>query len=178
MKLLSSCRACTQITSLPVLLSLMWFPLCVDNLSLAKCKCMYCRVTNVLWLFGKITAYHLILNTTQECANVLFGCNTTTASLVGNAPLALQVVGKILNEKSVELVIKRLQTDRISTFSPADLPATDCFETSLNWFLTPENQKCARLINNFSQSFDETAAIAILNHTGNGCLKVFEPTQI
>ena len=93
----------------------------------------------------------------------------TIASLVGNAPLALQVVGKILNERSVELVIKRLQTDRISMCSPADLPPEDRVVTSLNisyGYLTPENQRCARLLANFPGSFAETAAIVILNHTG------------
>jgi len=92
----------------------------------------------------------------------------TIASLVGHVPLALQVVGKILNERSVESVIKQLSRDRISTLSPADLPATDRFVTSLNisyGYLTPENQKCARLLANFPGSFDETAAIAIMNGT-------------
>jgi len=71
----------------------------------------------------------------------------TIASLVGHVPLALQVVGKILNERSVESVIKQLSRDRISTLSPADLPATDRFVTSLNisyGYLTPENQKWAK----------------------------------
>ena len=100
----------------------------------------------------------------------------TIATLVGNVPLALQVVGKILNERSVESVIKQLQMDRISTLSPADLPATDRFVTSLNisyGYLTPENRRCARLLANFPGSFDETAAIAILNGTeiaGSECL--------
>ena len=46
--------------------------------------------------------------------------------------------------------------------------AEDRVVTSLNisyGFLTPENQKCARLLANFPGSFDETAAIVILNHT-------------
>ena len=92
----------------------------------------------------------------------------TIAKLVGNVPLALQVVGKILNERSVESVIKQLQTDHISTLSPKDLPSEDRVVTSLNisyGYFTPENQRCARLLANFPGSSDETAAIAILNHT-------------
>ena len=89
------------------------------------------------------------------------------ASLVGNVPLALQVVGKILSERSVESVIKQLQTDRISTFTGSkDLPVTDHVVASLNisyGFLTPENQKCAKLLAIFPGSFDET--IPILNGT-------------
>ena len=100
----------------------------------------------------------------------------TIATLVGNVPLALQVVGKILNERTVESVIKQLQTDRISTLSPKDLPAGDRVVTSLNisyGYLTPENRRCARLLANFPGSFDETAAIVILNGTeiaGSECL--------
>ena len=104
----------------------------------------------------------------------------TIAKLVGNVPLALQVVGKILNERTVESVIKQLQTDRISILSPKDLPAEDRVVTSLNisyGYLTPENQRCARLLANFPGSFDETAAIVILNHTDiavSECLNILK----
>ena len=104
----------------------------------------------------------------------------TIAKLVGNVPLALQVVGKILNERTVESVIKQLQTDHISTLSPIDLPAEDRVVTSLNisyGFLTPENQRCARLLANFPGSFDETAAIVIFNHTDiavSECLNILK----
>ena len=107
-----------------------------------------------------------LLMITSELSNRTLAA--TIASLVGNVPVALQVVGKILDERNVESVIKQLQTNHISTLSPKYLQATDHFETSLNvsyGFLTPENQKCARLLANFPESFDETAAIAILNHT-------------
>ena len=82
-----------------------------------------------------------LLMITTELSNRTLAA--TIASLVGNAPLALQVVGKILNERSVESVIKQLQSNRISTLSPADLPATYHFETSLNisyGYLTLQNQ--------------------------------------
>ena len=108
-----------------------------------------------------------LLMITSELSNRTLAA--TIASLVGNVPLALQVVGKMLNERSVELVIKQLQTNRISTLSPKDLPATDRFETFLNisyGYLTTENQKCARLLANLPGSLDETAAIVILNGTG------------
>ena len=110
-------------------------------------------------------ATELLMITSKLSNKTLAG---TIAKLVGNVPLALQVFGKILNERTVKSVIKQLQTDRISTLSPKDLPAEDRVVTSLNisyGFLTPENQKCARLLANFPGSFDETAAIVILNHT-------------
>ena len=115
-----------------------------------------------------------LLMITSELSNRTMAA--TIASLVGNVPLALQVVGEILNERSVESVIKQLQTNRISTLSPADTPAEDRVVTSLNisyGYLIPENQRCARLLAKFPGSFDETAAIAILNGTdiaGSECL--------
>ena len=91
-----------------------------------------------------------LLMITSELSNRTLAA--TIASLVGNVPLALQVVGKILDERSVKSVIKQLQTNRISTLSPKYLRAEDRVVTSLNvsfGFLTPENQKCARLLANF-----------------------------
>ena len=91
-----------------------------------------------------------LLMITSELSNRTLAA--TIASLVGNVPLALQVVGKILDERSVKSVIKQLQTNRISTLSPKYSRAEDRVVTSLNvsfGFLTPENQKCARLLANF-----------------------------
>ena len=88
-----------------------------------------------------------LLMITSELSNRTLAA--TIASLVGNVPPALQVVGKILNERSVESVIKQLQTDRISTIGSKDLPVEDCVVAALNisyGHLTPENQKCARLL--------------------------------
>ena len=147
------------------------------------------HVVSFLYSFRSFTITELtpeyateLLMITSELSNRTLAA--TIASLVGNVPLALQVVGKILNERSVELVIKQLQTDRISTLSPADLPAEDRVATTIiisYRFLTPENQKCGRLLANFPGSFDETAATAILKGTdiaGSECLSTLRSRSL
>ena len=100
------------------------------------------------------------------------GLNSTTckliASLTGNVPLALQVVGAILNDVNspdVMTIIHSLEKDLIPTLSPEDLPLQQRVNASLNLsyqYLTPQLQKIGRYVASFPGSFDLEAACNIL----------------
>ena len=100
------------------------------------------------------------------------GLNSTTckliASLTGNVPLALQVVGAILNDVNppdVMTIVRNLEQDLIPTLSPEDLPVEKRVNASINLsyqYLTPQLQKIGRFAANFPGSFDEEAACSIL----------------
>ena len=78
------------------------------------------------------------------------------ASLVGNVPLALQVVGSLLKDIDPSTIANDLRRDPIPALSPELLPSTERVFTSLNisyHYLSPEHQKCGRLLANFPGSF-------------------------
>ena len=87
------------------------------------------------------------------------------ASLVGNVPLALEVVGSLLLQVDPSTIAHDLRRDPILALSPEQLPSTERIFTRLNisyHYLSPEHQKCGRLIANFPASFDENAIQGIL----------------
>ena len=106
------------------------------------------------------------------------GLNSTTcksiASLTGNVPLALQVVGAILNDANsldVMTIVHKLEQDLIPTLSPKDLPVEMRVNASINLsyqYLTPQLQKIGRYIANFRGSFDIKVACRILSRMSNG----------
>ena len=82
------------------------------------------------------------------------------ARLAGNVPLALQVVGSLLKDIDPFTIANDLRRDPIPTLSPELLPSTERVYTSLNisyHYLSPEHQKCGRLLALFPGSFDESA---------------------
>ena len=87
------------------------------------------------------------------------------ARLVGNVPLALQVVGSLLKDIDPSIIANDLRRDPIPALSPELLPSTERVFTSLNisyHYLSPEHQKCGRLLALFPGSFDESAVQGIL----------------
>ena len=110
---------------------------------------------------------------TESAANVLQKLSNSlnrtmaleVAGLVGNLPLALQVVGSLLKDIDPSIIANDLRRDPIPALSPELLPSTECVYTSLNisyHYLSPEHQKCGRLLANFPGSFDRTAVNNIL----------------
>ena len=93
------------------------------------------------------------------------------ASLVGNVPLALQVVGSLLKDIDPSTIANDLRRDPIPALGPELLPSTECVFTSLNMsyhYLSPEHQKCGRLLALFPGSFD---APAVKNILGKGLVQ-------
>ena len=87
------------------------------------------------------------------------------AELVANVPLALQVVGSLLKDIDPSIIANDLRRDPIPVLSPELLPSTERVYTSLSisyHYLSPEHQKCGRLLANFPGSFDRTAVNNIL----------------
>ena len=115
------------------------------------------------------------------------GLNSTTcksiASLTGNVPLALQVVGAILNDANspdVMTIVHKLERDIIPTLSPEDLPVEERVNASINLsyqYLTTELQNIGRYLANFPGSFDEEAACGILTSITNNSITCSEITK-
>ena len=87
------------------------------------------------------------------------------AGLVGNVPLALQVIGSLLKNIDPSIIANDLRRDPIPALSPELLPSTERVYTSLNisyHYLSPEHQKCGRLLAIFLGSFDENSVQYIL----------------
>ena len=87
------------------------------------------------------------------------------ARLVGNVPLALQVIGSLLRDIDPSIIANDLRKDPISALSSDQLPSSDSVNTSLNisyHYLSPEHQKCGRLLALFPGSFDESEVQFIL----------------
>jgi len=128
------------------------------------------QMTSFLGSFRNFTLREL---TSESAASALqklsSNVNRTTAleiaSLVGNIPLALQVVGSLLKDIDPSIIANDLRRDPIPALSSELLPSTDRVYTSLNisyHYLNPEHQKCGRLLANFPGSFDENAVQGIL----------------
>ena len=149
------------ITSRKAVKQLDQFTYPLENLSSqASCDLLLQRVT-----------YHEGLNSTT-CESI--------ASLTGNVPLALQVVGAILNDVSspdVMTIVHKLEHDLIPTLSPEDLPVEKRVNASIYLsyqYLTTELQNIGRYIANFPGSFDEEAACGILISITNNSITCSE----
>ena len=144
----SSPRLKILITSRKTVLQLNQFTYQLENLS-SEASCT---------LLQSVT-YHEGLNSIT-CKSI--------ASLTGNVPLALQVVGAILsdvNSPDVMTIVHKLERDIIPTLSPEDLPVEKRVNASINLsyqYLTTELQNIGRYLANFPGSFDEEAACGIL----------------
>ena len=91
------------------------------------------------------------------------------AKLVGEVPLALQVVGTLLKEQTSETLYNKLKQDLIATLSPAELPADERVATTLNisyHYLSFRFQVCGRILANFPGSFYFEPAHDILKFFG------------
>ena len=131
------------------------------------------QMTSFLGSFKNFTLREL---STESAASVLQKLSTPgnslnrtmaleIAGLVGNVPLALQVIGSLLKNIDPSIIANDLRRDPIPALSPELLPSTERVYTSLNisyHYLSPEHQKCGRLLANFPGSFDQTAVKNIL----------------
>ena len=156
----SSPRLKILITSRKTVLQLDQFTYELKNLS-SEASCM---------LLQRVT-YHEGLNSTT-CKSI--------ASLTGNVPLALQVVGAILNDANspdVMTIVHKLERDLIPTLSPEDLPVAERVNASINLsyqYLTTELQNIGRYLANFPGSFNEEAACSILISITNNSITCSE----
>ena len=128
------------------------------------------QMTSFLDSFKNVTLREL---SSESSASVLQklnnGLNRTMAleiaSLVGNVPLALQVVGSLLKHVDPSTIANDLRRNPIPALSPELLPSTERMFTRLNisyHYLSPEHQKCGRMLALFPGSFDEPAVRGIL----------------
>ena len=89
------------------------------------------------------------------------------AHLVGNMPLALQVIGALLHlpmPPDASTIIYKLRKEPIPLLSPEELPKTQQIRTSIHisyTYLTHECQICARFLANFPFPFSEKAALDV-----------------
>ena len=156
----SSPRLKILITSRTKVLQLNKFTYQLESLS-SEASCM---------LLQRVT-YHDDLNSTT-CKSI--------ASLTGNVPLALQVVGAMLNDVNspdVMTIVHTLERDLIPTLSPEDLPVEERVNASINLsyqYLTTELQNIGRYLANFPGSFDEKAACVILISITNNSITCSE----
>ena len=105
------------------------------------------------------------------------GLNSSTCKLIANlahnVPLALEVVGAILNDArtpDVMTIVRNLEQDPISTLSPERLSVRKRINASIYLsyqYLTPQLQKIGRYVANFPGSFHLEAACDILNSITN-----------
>lgn len=97
----------------------------------------------------------------------------TIANAVGNVPLALQVVGALLetNTVSPETIVTEITTNPLKALSPEALIESDQVQTTLQVSYDNLNdeyiQRCARFLANFPGSFSRDAAIGILTYMIN-----------
>ena len=89
------------------------------------------------------------------------------ADLVGNMPLALQIIGALLHlpmPPDASTIIYKLRKEPITLLSPEELPKLQQIRTSIHisyTYLTHECQICARLLANFPVSFSEQLLLII-----------------
>ena len=94
------------------------------------------------------------------------------AELVGNVPLALQVVGALLemDKMTPKQIVSELSRNPIQTLSPNGLPVDSKINTSLQLSyssLDEFTQRCSRYLANFPGSFSELAAFGVITYMIN-----------
>ena len=105
----------------------------------------------------------------------------TIANLTGSVPLALQIVGSLLNRRSnptsPSVIIEDLQHHPIPTLSPAALHKKMRINASISVsynYLDIKLRKIARYLANFPGSFSKLTAIAVLRSISSNTIKVTE----
>ena len=97
----------------------------------------------------------------------------TINELLDGIPLALKIVGSLVNEiRPPNLIIRELQQNLIETLTPEDVrPETQ----KMRNYLDNDTQECALYLSHFPGSFSQEAALHILSNcnirTPLGCLK-------
>ena len=103
------------------------------------------------------------------------------ADLTGNVPLALQIVGSLLNKRlnppTPYVIIEELKRHPIPTLSPPDLHRKMRINASISVsynYLEPRLKKLARYLANFPGSFTESMASAVLRSVSSNIFQVTE----
>jgi len=92
------------------------------------------------------------------------------ANLTGNVPLALQIIGSLLNQPDPpkpSVIIDELRRQPIATLSPKQLPESKQVNGSVSLsyrYLTHRLQKIGRYLANFPGSFGEADACEVLHY--------------
>ena len=100
----------------------------------------------------------------------------TLAEITGNVPLALRILGSLLNTPdppSAKKVISELQSELIETLSREELPSHYRIQASLNLsykYLSQSEKHCAQVLALFPGSFSLTAADAIISGVDQMCI--------
>ena len=111
----------------------------------------------------------------------------TINELLDGIPLALKIVGSLVNEiRPPNLIITEIQQNLIETLTPEDVrPDTQKMRHVLKLsfkYLHNATQECALYLSHFPGSFSEEAALHILsnctNTTPSGCLKNLTDTSL
>ncbi len=109
----------------------------------------------------------------------------TIADLVGNCPLALQILCVAIRQSSnVTAVISMLKQNTLKTILPKHLGAEDRFEMVMNLAYTnlpDETKDCVQCVGAFPGSFDEDAGVIILEICelgGQDCLETLESRSL
>ena len=103
------------------------------------------------------------------------------ANLTGSVPLALQIVGSLLNKRlnppTPSVIIEELRHQPIPTLSPSDLNRKMRINASISVsynYLEPRLKKLARYLANFPGSFTKSMASAVLRSISSNIVKVTE----
>ena len=114
-----------------------------------------------------VASCSLLQNTVTGGINLTV-CDAIT-NLTGNVPLALQVVGALLNIQDpapdLNTVLESLEKKLIPTLSSDRLPVEECVNASISLsyeYLTPRLQKIGRYLAHFPGSFDQEATCKTL----------------
>ena len=103
------------------------------------------------------------------------------ANLTGNVPLALQIVGSLLNKQLIpptpSVIIEELKRQPIPTLSPPDLHRKMRINASISVsynYLKPKLKKLARYLANFPGSFTKPIASVVLRSVSSNIFRVTE----
>ena len=102
-------------------------------------------------------------------------------NLTGNVPLALQIVGSLLNKRlnppTPSTIIEELRCQPIQTLSPSNLNRKMRINASISVsynYLEPRLKKLARYLANFPGSFTKPMASAVLRSISSNIVKITE----
>lgn len=127
-----------------------------------------------LYIIRELSSSHaceLLLGITKSLDNTLCG---NISSLTGSVPLALHVVGALLNmpdSPHPQLILHQLEQNLIGTLSPLELQNEDRVNASIYLsyqHLDSDMQKVGRYLSYFPGSFDADAASQIVFPNRNG----------
>ena len=132
------------------------------------------QVTSFVGSFWSLSIKQLTLRDAMEVLQSISPKITSDfakklAKLVGEVPLALQVVGTLLREQNSETLYNALKQDLIRTLSPEELPPDERVATTLNisyHYLSFKYQVCGRILANFPGSFHFDPAHDVLKDFG------------